>query len=150
MTRAAGDLGQAAGGDATTDAASDAAAVPYEGIPALLLEVVDGPDPVELGTNTVYTITVTNQGSKEGSDIVVTTILPSQMSYVSSGGPTSGRVTGSTITFGALPSLAPGASATWLVTARADSEGSVRTRFTLDSDYLAGNLVEETESTNLY
>jgi uncharacterized repeat protein (TIGR01451 family) len=132
------------------DAASDAAAVPYEGIPALLLEVVDGPDPVELNTNTVYTITVTNQGSKAGKDIVVTTTLPAEMSYVSSGGPTSGRVSGKTITFGALPSLAPGASATWLVTARADSAASVRTKFTLDSEYLGGNLVTETESTNLY
>lgn len=132
------------------DTASGAAAVVYEGIPALLLEVVDNPDPIEVGSNTTYTITVTNQGSKEGRNIKIVTVLPAELEYVRAQGPTSASISGATITFAPLPNLAPGASVTWQVTVKAAKAGSVRTRFTLDSDYLAGNKVEETESTNLY
>src|SRR5690606_14963771 len=106
------------------------------GIPAILLEVVDESDPIEVGQNETYTIIVTNQGSAPDTNIKVTVTLEDAMQYVSSSGPTTGRAEGKTITFAPLPSLAPKASATWKVVVKATAPGDVRFKTTLNSDEL--------------
>lgn len=120
-----------------------------EGVPAVLLEVVDVSDPIEVGANETYRITVTNQGSATDTNIRVKCTLEPAMQYLSSTGPTSGTVQDNTITFAPLARLAPKEKATWQVTVRALNSGDVRFSTTLKTDELQ-RPVEETEATRFY
>jgi uncharacterized repeat protein (TIGR01451 family) len=120
-----------------------------QGIPAILVECVDDNDPVEVGGQTTYTITVTNQGSAPGTGIKVNVELPGQEDYVSGTGATAVSAAGKSITMAPLASLAPKASAQWRVTVRANASGDIRLRLKVTSDQFS-NPIEETESTNLY
>jgi len=122
-----------------------------KGIPAILIEVVDDPDPVEVGGETTYTITVTNQGSAVGTNIRVECILPDSEEFVSATGPINmpAAVEGKTIRFAALPTLAPKARATWTVRVRGIRMEDARFRTVMISDQMTSP-VEETESTNIY
>jgi len=131
------------------EAVSASAATVVEGIPAVLLEVIDVDDPIEVGKNETYIITVTNQGSARDTNIVIKAMLEDTMEYVSSSGATNGRLSGSTVTFSPLPSLAPKAKATWRVVVKAKNAGDVRFSVTMNSDQL-GRDVQETEATNFY
>lgn len=131
------------------DAVSASAATVVEGIPAVLLEVIDVSDPIEVGSNETYIITVTNQGSASDTDILIKAMLEDTMEYVSSSGATTGQLSGNTVTFSPLPSLAPKAKATWKVVVKAKKAGDVRFRVAMNSDQL-GRDVEETEATNFY
>jgi len=121
------------------------------GIPAILLEVVDLEDPIEVGNSETYEIVVTNQGSDTGTNIKVTCTLEDEMQYVSSSGPTTGSVSadGKTVTFEPLPTLASKAKATWRVVVKALNEGDVRFKVIMTEDCLR-RPVEETEATNFY
>lgn len=120
-----------------------------QGIPALLLEVVDNPDPVAVNGEVVYTIEVTNQGSATATNIKVTGILEDTMQYVSSAGPSTGSLDGKTVTFQPLASLAPKAKAVWTVRIKAIKAGDVRFKTVMIADQLQ-RTVEETEATNFY
>ncbi len=119
------------------------------GIPAVLLEVIDIDDPVELGNRTTYVITATNQGSALGTNIRIVCTLEDNEQYVSSSGATRGTLAGNTVTFAPLRSLAPKAKATWRVVVKAVKTGDVRFKVTMNTDQLT-RPVQETEATNLY
>ncbi|NDV62395.1 DUF11 domain-containing protein [Puniceicoccales bacterium CK1056] len=119
------------------------------GIPAILLEVIDLEDPIEVGSNQTYQIVVTNQGSAPATNVRVTAQLEDEQSYVTSSGTTSARASGQTIVMNAVPSIAPGANATWQVVVKALSEGDIRFSVQLESDQM-GRPVRETEATNQY
>lgn len=120
-----------------------------QGIPAILLEVVDLVDPVEVGGQTTYVIQATNQGSAPGTGITIVAELAGEQDYVSSAGATVGTVAGKTVTFAKLPSLAPKAKAEWRIVVRANNPSDVRFRVRMTSDQFS-KPVEETESTNQY
>jgi len=121
------------------------------GIPAILLEVIDIEDPIEVGNNETYEIVVTNQGSDTGTNIKIACMLENEMQYVSSSGPTTGSVSadGKTVTLEPLPTLAAKAKAAWRVVVKALNEGDVRFKVTMTEDCLH-RPVEETEATNFY
>ena len=123
--------------------------VAVEGIPAILLEVVDVDDPLELGSDETYIITVTNQGSADGHDIVVSLTVPGQQELVSGTGPTDASVQGATMTFAPLPSLAPRAQAVYRVITRATAAGDSRIQVGMTSREFS-EPVRETESTYIY
>ena len=120
-----------------------------EGIPAVLLEVIDEQDPIEVGGDVIYRITVTNQGSAPGTNIKIVVTLEPQQQYVSSQGATRGTARGKTVTFAPLASLAPKAKAVWTLRAKAVDAGDVRLKVSMTTDQI-GRPVEETEATNLY
>jgi uncharacterized repeat protein (TIGR01451 family) len=120
-----------------------------EGIPAVLLEVVDLDDPVEVGQNVTYEIRVTNQGSADGTGVTLTCTLPPEQEYVGATGPGRVAATGQTITFDPVPTLSPGGVLTYRVTVKALRAGDVRFRATMKTDQTT-SVVEETESTHLY
>ena len=119
------------------------------GIAAILLEVIDVEDPIEMGANETYVIAVTNQGSAVGTGIKVTCKLPPEQEYVSSSGPTTATVAGKEVTFAPLSSLAPKAVATYRLVVRAMGTGDVRFGVELNSDQMTSP-VNETESTHIY
>lgn len=147
---AAGTINNTATAKATcAEMVKASASTVIAGIPAVLLEVIDVHDPIEIGKTETYVITATNQGTAVGTNIKIECILESNMSYASSEGPTRATVTGSKITFAPLPKLAPKAKATWKLNVKALSEGDVRFKVIMNTDQ-TGRPVEETESTHLY
>lgn len=134
---------------AQADVRSPIAAV---GIAAILLEVIDVEDPVEVGQNLTYVITATNQGSEVGTNIVIAVDIQPEAEFVSASsqfGLTASQ-SGATVTFAPLPRLEPRAKAEYRVIVKGTQAGDTRftTRMTLDQ--LQGPPVMETESTKFY
>jgi uncharacterized repeat protein (TIGR01451 family) len=130
-------------------AVSAAAMTNVKGIPAILLEVIDEVDPVEVEQQTKYRIVVTNQGSAPSTNIAITATLEDSMQYIASAGPTTATVAGADVKFAPLASLAAGGKATWVVTVKAVKEGDVRFKAVMASDNRE-RPVTETESTYFY
>jgi len=119
------------------------------GVPGVLLEVGDIYDPVRIGDETAYVITVTNQGSALSTNIRITCTLEENVKYVSSSGATTGTLEGNTMTFAPLGSLAPKSKAAWQVVVSGLKAGDVRFKVTMNTDQLT-RPVEETEATRVY
>jgi uncharacterized repeat protein (TIGR01451 family) len=148
--RAAGDLKLTATATATcAKEASDDATVAIRTIPALQLECVDGTDPVRVGGNIVYTITVRNEGSGPDTNVNVRADIPEEMDYVGAGrGASDVKANGRRITMATIPTLAAGATATWTVEVKANRAGDVRFGVELTSDSLT-KPAGETEPTRI-
>ena len=129
--------------------ASAAATLDVEGIPAVLLEVIDIHDPIEVGSQETYEITVVNQGSADGTNIAITCTLPSEQEYVSASGPTDASVSGQTVKFAPLRSLPPQEKVVYRVVVKGVSVGDVRFKVSITSDQV-DSPVSETESTHIY
>lgn len=121
------------------------------GVAALLLECVDVADPIEVGANETYIIEVTNQGTENDTNIVITCEVPPEMEYVDGTGPNGEKptVTGKTIKFPPYPSLPPKAKIQYRVITKGVTPADVRFKVQMDSDVLASP-VNETESTHVY
>ena len=99
--------------------AQDSASVNILTIPALQLECVDGQDPVNVGQNTTYTVTVRNEGSGADNNITLKGVLPPELQFVRGGGATNVTAEGQNLTFGPVPTLANNATATWTIEVKA-------------------------------
>jgi uncharacterized repeat protein (TIGR01451 family) len=119
------------------------------GIPAILLEVVDEEDPIEVGSNVTYMIRVTNQGSLEGTNIKIDVQLEDAAEFVSASGATTATANGKSISLAALPRLDPKKQAVWKIVVKANASGDVRFGVNMTSDQI-DRPVRETESTNFY
>lgn len=119
------------------------------GIPGVLLEVVDIEDPVQVGDNVVYVITITNQGSAPQTNINVSATLPASEQFVSGGGASAATAAGQKITFGTIANLPAKQKIEWRLTVKAIAEDDARLMVQSKSDQQT-KPVEETESTNLY
>lgn len=128
---------------------ADGCETDVQGIPAILLEVVDNPDPIRIGDSVTYTITVTNQGSATARNIKVVCDIPGEETYVSASGATNGSAAGQKVTFAPLATLAPQATATFRVVVKANAAGNVRFKTSMTSAVFT-QPIEETEATYLY
>ncbi|MDX6765573.1 MAG: hypothetical protein SFU85_02160 [Candidatus Methylacidiphilales bacterium] len=135
--------------DAASVTASASAQTAVTGLSALLLEVTDAPDPIEVGGTTAYTIRATNQGSAPDQNITLVCTLEDNEMFVSAGGATTATSNGGVITFSPLPTLEAGATAIWKVTVKGAKASDSRFKVSLTSTALV-RPVEETESTKIY
>ena len=78
-----------------------------EGLSAILLEVVDTQDPIEVGADTSYEIRITNTGTKTETEIRVACTIPDQMTFKAAQGPVRFVEQGKVVVFEPLPKLAP-------------------------------------------
>ncbi|WP_166819764.1 COG1361 family protein [Thalassoroseus pseudoceratinae] len=124
-------------------------ATTVEGIAAILLEVVDIDDPVEVGAETAYEILITNQGTDYATNVQIKLDVPDGMEITNSRGPTKATVKGQTVFFGALPKLAPRADAIYRVNIKGTKPGDFRVSVQAQSDTLRSPVVEQ-ESTKVY
>ena len=146
----AGSLAQVATAAAVcADTVAAAAETTVYGIAAVLLEVIDTEDPVQVGGQTTYLITATNQGSSPSTNVQVVATVEDAEEIVEASGPTPVTVEGNTATSTPLATLVPKAKATWQITIKALKPGDVRFRATMTTAEL-GRSVEETEATQLY
>ena len=119
------------------------------GIPAVLLEVIDIDDPIEVGANETYEIVVTNQGSANDTNIKIVCTLEDTQQFVSAGGATSGSANGQVVEFAPLATLGAGQKAVWRLVVKAVKAGDVRFGVRMTTDETE-RPVEETESTHQY
>jgi len=119
------------------------------GIPAVLLEVIDLDDPIEVGTNQTYEILVTNQGSETLTNIRVVCHLESPQAFESGSGTTSVKANDRIITTEILPQLKPKESAAWRVIVNTLQPGDVRFTTELNSDQFTVP-IKEVEATQQY
>jgi uncharacterized repeat protein (TIGR01451 family) len=119
------------------------------GIAAILLEVVDLDDPIEVGNEATYDIKVTNQGSAPGTQVRIVCTLPVSQEFVSGTGTTALSAESTTITMEPLPALAPKAVASWRVVVKALAAADARFRVELRSDQFE-EPIHEDESTQQY
>ncbi|MCY2925592.1 MAG: DUF11 domain-containing protein, partial [Planctomycetota bacterium] len=129
--------------------ASAEAQTEVEGIAAILLENWDEPDPIEVGAQTTYTVRITNQGSAEDKNIVVSCELPAEEQLVSAQGPTESTVDGQKVTFAPVKSLGPKEANTYKIVVKGLKAGDVRFKVLLTSDMMTSP-VEKSESTHIY
>ena len=91
----------------------------------LALTITAAPEPVQVGQNLVYTITVTNNGPNPASGVTVTDSLPGTVTYVSSSTPAPGTTSFSAgVVTGSVGILAAGASTTVTITVTPNSPTS--------------------------
>ncbi len=120
-----------------------------EGIAAILFQVSDTVDPLEVGGETTFEVHVVNQGSKASANVRLTIDLPAELQPTAADGPTRHLLEGNRITFDGLPQLPPKADTTYRVRAKAIRAGDLRTRFQLMTDDMQTPVTKE-ESTRVY
>lgn len=122
----------------------------WRGFAAVLVELVDAPDPILVGDENTYTIRVTNQGTAPDSQVTVRVNFPENVQPTSAGGATQGQIQGSDVVFGVLPTIAAKQVATWTIKARGTAKGDGRITCSVDTAILGGRPVTEIESTQVY
>ena len=135
-------------GERVPDAPAEAS-IHLEGVAALMFEVVDLDDPVEVGTETTYEIRVVNQGNCPTTNLRIVAAVPAGMTPVDAKGPSDARIQGYRVMFDPLPKLASQADALYRVRVRAVQPGDWRFKVEMSSDQLASP-VHEDESTRVY
>jgi len=123
--------------------------VVIEGIAAILFEISDTNDPIEVNGETTYDIRVVNQGSKAASNVQLVVQLPPEMRFVAAEGPTRQIVDGTRVAFEPLPRLAPKANTTYRVRVQGLKPGDLRIRAQLQTDEIRVPVTKE-ESTRVY
>jgi Domain of unknown function DUF11 len=128
-----------------------------EGPSALLMELVDLDDPVEIGVDTGYAIRVTNTGSKIETNVQLVCVMPDKMEFRGAQSQFRGaqssafcnfHLQGKEVVF-ELPKLAPQADVLFRVNVRGIAPGDLRFRARLTADGLADPVLKE-ESTKVY
>lgn len=119
------------------------------GIAAVLFEVIDIADPIEVGQPNTYEISVINQGSHPLTNVRIVCTLEESQEFVTGSGASAVAAEGRTVTSVPLAELAPKATAAWQLVVKALAAGDVRFAARLTSDECE-RPVDETESTRQY
>ncbi|MEX2141919.1 MAG: hypothetical protein WD894_21820 [Pirellulales bacterium] len=120
-----------------------------EGVAALLFQVVDVADPIEVKGETQYEIRITNQGSKAADNVQLVALMPPELRFVSADGPTRYAVKGQQVVFEPLARLAPKADTSYRVVVQGLRPGDLRMRVQVTADDLQQPIIKE-ESTRVY
>ncbi len=122
-----------------------------EGLSALLMELADVDDPIEVGAETGYEIRVVNTGTKTETNLELVCTLPENMEFKGArcGAGCRFRLDGRDVIFEPLPRLAPRADALYRVNVRCLAPGDFRFRARIRADGLSEPVLRE-ESTRVY
>jgi uncharacterized repeat protein (TIGR01451 family) len=128
---------------------SDQVCTEWRGFPALMIEAIDLVDPLAVGEETTYVVTITNQGTAPDFNLMLVSEITREMEFVSATGVTPGTVEPRKISFNKVDRLDPGESIQFRIRARALEVGDVRFRADLTSDLLR-RPVSTGEATQVY
>lgn len=123
--------------------------VAVEGIPALLLEVGDLEDPVEVGGDLTYEVRVVNQGSCPCTNIRIVCDVPEGLTPTEATGPAMNRVVGTQVIFDPMVKLATKADAVYRIKVRGTLPGDYRFKVQMTCDQLRLPVNKE-ESSRVY
>ncbi|MDB5385680.1 MAG: omcB 2 [Planctomycetaceae bacterium] len=135
-------------GDSGAQATAEVA-TRVEGAASLVMEVKDGDDPVEVGTETMFEVRVRNDGSKSAHKVAISLELPPDVELVNVDGPTKHLFESGMLIFKPLAELAAGDSATFKVFIKATAAGTTKLRARLTSESIQKPLIVE-EATQFY
>jgi uncharacterized repeat protein (TIGR01451 family) len=124
-------------------------AVLVEGVAAVMFQVADLADPVEIGGETTYEVKVVNQGSKAAGNVQLVAQLPTGVKALSAEGPTRYDLVGQEVRFQELPRLAPKAETTYRIRVQCTAPGDMRMRAQLTTDDIRTPITKE-ESTRVF
>jgi uncharacterized repeat protein (TIGR01451 family) len=120
-----------------------------EDLSALLLEVADTEDPVEVGKETVYEVIVTNGGSRTETNIKLVCVVPDKLELASADGPGRYHAEGKVILFEPIARMAPRGEAIFKIKAKAVTPGEARFKAQVTSTDLAEPVIKM-EATRVY
>jgi len=120
-----------------------------EGLAAVLFQLSHTKDPVEIGGETTYEVTVANQGSKASSNLQLSILLPPELKPLAAEGPTQHTIKDNSVVFESLAKLEPKSVAAFRVRAQGIRAGDLRVRCELMTDELQRPVIKE-ESTRVY
>ena len=123
--------------------------IKVEGLAAMMFEVVDVDDPIEVGGETTYEIRVVNQGSKAAENVQVVAIMPAGLRALSAQGETRFQIDAERVVFAPLALLAPKADTTFRIQARGIRAGDQRISVQVTTDEVQRPITKE-ESTRVY
>ncbi|HEV7282236.1 MAG TPA: hypothetical protein VGN57_18680 [Pirellulaceae bacterium] len=116
---------------------------------ALAIGVADEQDPVPVGKQVVYLVSVVNEGTAPDQNIQVMAQLPQNLEFVEGDGETEVSSEGGNVKFAPVETLEPGAKAEWRVVLQAKQPGNVRFDIDVTSDKSAEG-VTAAEPTTLF
>jgi uncharacterized repeat protein (TIGR01451 family) len=120
-----------------------------EGLSALLVEMVDTEDPIEVNSETAYEVRIRNTGSKVETDIKLVATVPDKMEFVSAQAPVRHHAERKTIVFDPVAQLAPQTDTTFRIRVKAQDAGTVRFKIQLTSTNLVEPIIQM-EATRIY
>jgi uncharacterized repeat protein (TIGR01451 family) len=120
-----------------------------EGLAAIMFELLDVQDPVEVNGQATYEIHLVNQGSKAAANVQIVALLPPEMRPLGASGPVRFNIDGQRVLFEPLSQLAPKADTTYTIKAQALQAGDSRLRVQLMSDEIRTPITKE-ESTRVF
>jgi uncharacterized repeat protein (TIGR01451 family) len=120
-----------------------------EGLSALMLEMVDIEDPIEVNSDTSYEVRISNTGSKVETKIKLVASIPDKMEFKSATGPVPFHEEGKQIVFEPLEKLAPRADAVFRINVKAVDQGIVRFKIQMTSTNLTEPVIKM-EATRIY
>jgi uncharacterized repeat protein (TIGR01451 family) len=120
-----------------------------EGLAAIMFEVRDLEDPIEVGGESGYEIRVVNQGTKAATNLRVAVNLPPGLQVVSAEGETQYTAQGNLLAFEPLGQLSPKADTVYRVRVQAVQAGDQRVTVEVHTDDLAQPIRRE-ESTRVF
>jgi len=120
-----------------------------EGLAAVLFQLSHTKDPVEIGGETTYEVTVANQGSKASSNLQLSILFPAELKPLAAEGPTQYTIESNRVVFENLPQLASKSMVAFRVRAQGIRAGDLRVRCQLMTDEMQRPVVKE-ESTRVY
>ncbi len=120
-----------------------------EGTPALVMNIRDLDDPVEVGAETAYEIVVKNEGSAPARGVSLACEIPAGVEVLRAQGPVDSIKQRDLVTFNPVLELAPGNSITYRVHVRGSTTGHHRLRARLSSESMPEPLTVD-EQTRFY
>ncbi|MCC7476495.1 MAG: DUF11 domain-containing protein [Pirellulales bacterium] len=123
--------------------------VVVEGLAAIMFEVRDLEDPIEVGGETGYEIRVVNQGTKAAANVQVSVDLPAGLKVLSAEGETSHRIQPGKLVYEPLGQLAPKADTVFRFRVQGLQPGDQRINVQVNTDDL-GQPIRREESTRVF
>jgi uncharacterized repeat protein (TIGR01451 family) len=122
----------------------------WRGVTGVLLEMVDDPDPIQVGEVTHFTIRVQNQGTSidiKGLTIVAT--VPPELELVPGTVSDGGKIDGRTISWPTVPSVGPKAVVTRTYVVKGVKVGDARSKVSITTT-MRKDPIDKEESTTVY
>ncbi|MEX2317753.1 MAG: hypothetical protein WD669_11415 [Pirellulales bacterium] len=120
-----------------------------EGLAAIMFEVRDLEDPIEVGRETTYEIRVVNQGTKAATNVQIGVALPEDMQFISAEGETRHSAQTNSVIFAPIKELAPKSDTVYRLKVQCRAPGDQRVTVEVKTDDLA-NPIRREESTRVF
>jgi uncharacterized repeat protein (TIGR01451 family) len=133
---------------ACAEPAVSACNVFVQGVNAILVEVVDDPDPIQVGEQTTYTVRVTNQGGGlDLLDVTIKAMFPAEVDPVAASN--GGTISGKSVSWPVVPTLPLKQTLTYTVKGKAITAGDARLKVEVTTK-ARQTPITELESTTTY